>query len=129
MYWSKSMAWFKQDPKSAFTERLNLVSRLTRSVPKRGVIDPLNVARQTGLDPMETMGYLNILAREGEGRFVVRVIDTGGKEIRRFPTVKDVPSVVEDEFGEEFVVGPENIDIAFQPTRIVRGPRTESDVE
>lgn len=88
------------------------------SVPRRGVIDPANVALQVRIDALATLGYLHVLVDAGFGVFVVRVVDEGGREIARFPTVSDVPVEIETEYGQTVGVLPEHIDIAFEPARI-----------
>jgi hypothetical protein len=86
-------------------------------VPEGGLLDPMLVAKMVGLEPLITIGYLNVLREAGCGEFVIRVVDGDGQEVRRFPSVADIPGEVENEFGEWLTVMPENVDISFEPVR------------
>jgi hypothetical protein len=96
-------------------EPIRRVVDVLAQVPRGGLIDPALVARLARLERMQALGYLNVLRRAGLGDIVVRVVDNSGVEVRRYPSVRHVPARVEDDFGEEVVVMPENIDIAFEP--------------
>jgi hypothetical protein len=89
-------------------------------LPPQAVVDPTLVAEMAGVKRLEAIGYLNVLRDAGLGQFIVRVLDNSGIEIRRYDNVVEVPGRVEDQFGDEFIVMPENIDIGFLPSPAVR---------
>jgi hypothetical protein len=93
------------------------ILRALSGVPAGGLLDPMLVAKMVGLEPLVTVGYLNVLREAGCGKFVIRVVDGEGQEVRRFPTVADIPGEVENEFGEWLTVMPENVDISFEPVQ------------
>ena len=96
-------------------EPLRRIVSVLGEVPQGGLIDPGVVARLARIGRLETLAYLDVLREAGLGDTVVRVVDAGGNEIGRFPNTSAVPARVENEFGDELIVMPENIDIAFEP--------------
>jgi hypothetical protein len=116
-----SSASFAQSLKRVLTihpewrEPLRRVLQALLDVPRGGVIDPVLVARLARVGKPEALGYLDVLRRAGLGELVVRVLDDDGHEVRRFESVRAIPARVQTDFGEEIVVTPENIDVAFEP--------------
>lgn len=104
-------------------EILREMERVLGRVPKDGLIDPRNVARQVGVDALAALGYLHMLIARGVGGFVVRVVTPDGVELRRFNALREVKATVEDEFGQVHEVSPESVEIAFDPHARRQVPR------
>lgn len=101
----------------AWRESVDRILRILARVPAGGLIDPKLVAKLARLDTAQTLGYLNVLRRAGFGEIVVRVLDGQGLEVGRYQSVAQIPGRVENEFGDEIDVMPENIDVSFEPNR------------
>jgi hypothetical protein len=64
-----------------------------------------------------TIALLQLLARKGEGRLELRIVDDRGREVASYGSLPEVPRVVADEFGERISVGPENVELVFRVLR------------
>lgn len=83
--------------------------------PVGHIVDPSLIARLAHLSAAETIAYLQVFKEAGCGEFVARVVTEEGVEVAVYPRIADIPPVVEDEFGDELEVMPENIDLGFSP--------------
>lgn len=93
------------------------VREVIRSAPTGAALDPRVVAESVGLPIGPTIALLQMLAGTQEGRLELRVVDPRGLEVAAYPTLRDVPTAVTDEFGDRIAVGPENVELIFRVTR------------
>jgi hypothetical protein len=91
------------------------IYRAVQRAPLGHIVDPSLVARLARLSSAETIAYLHVLKEADLGDFVARVLTDEGVEVATFPRIADVPAVVEDEFGDDLEVMPENLDLGFAP--------------
>jgi hypothetical protein len=101
----------------AWARDLMRVRELVRQYPAGTALDPQVVAELTGLPVGVTIALLQALARKGEGRLELRVVDDRGREVGRYDSLPDVPALVTDEFGDPVLVAPENVELVFRVLR------------
>lgn len=94
---------------------LEAILGIVSATPKGRPLDPFVIAQRTGLGAKEVVALLQVLVREKLGRLLLRVVDERGLEIGRYDNVQEIPSVVENEFGDETRVTPENVEVVFVP--------------
>jgi hypothetical protein len=92
---------------------LRAILRVVESYPPNWAVDPLVVAHDTGLPLSDVIGLMNVLVESELGRLMVRVVDANGLEVARFASVAQIPAIVENEFGDEIRVAPENVELIF----------------
>ena len=63
------------------------------------------------------IALLQVLARQRRGRLELRVVDAKGQEIGAYATLRDVPPLVQDQFGDLTRVHPENVELVFRVPR------------
>ena len=76
--------------------------------------DPLVLSKKTGISIERLLGFLEVLHRVGLGKLRVHVVDEHGLKVRGFASVRQIPPTVEDRFGREIDIDPENVRIVFE---------------
>jgi hypothetical protein len=86
-----------------------------RALPNDFVIDPLVLAKKTGLDEVHTLAALGVLMQAHLGAFVIQIVDRTGRSVAEYPSLHETPESVPDDFGDQVVVEPSNTRIVFRP--------------
>ncbi|MDB4893588.1 MAG: hypothetical protein JWL61_5443 [Gemmatimonadetes bacterium] len=94
-------------------EPMGRVLALVGSVPPGTAIDPEVVAHFSSLTAVEVLAYFHVLEKAHIGKVLFRTIDPSGLEVRRYDTWGEVPVRERDEFGDEFDVEPELVELIF----------------
>jgi len=86
---------------------------LARVPPGRDV-DPLVIAKRIEMPLGEVLALLEVLSEESAGKLELRVVDPEGQAVGTFASRRDIPPVIEDQFGREIQVDPENVELVFR---------------
>lgn len=112
MFWNKLERTLRDHPD--WEPQLREIASAISGASTGAAVDPATIAQSTGLKLGEVLAFLKVLADESVGRFEIRVLDPRGLEIARFTRLSEVPDRIEDEFGEETEVDPENVELVFR---------------
>ena len=96
--------------------QLERVAEIARSVPEGGVANPALLARRLGLSVAQVIALMGALQAQGRGQLAFRVVQNGVEfSPKRYMNRHQIPDVVENEFGDEMRVLPENVELVFDP--------------
>ena len=114
MFWDR----FRRTPEPAvhaeWADDLAKVEQVVWRAPGGAALDPMVVAALTALPLGAVIALLQVLARRRRGRLELRVIDANGREIGAYATLRDIPPLVQDQFGDVTRVQPENVELVFR---------------
>jgi hypothetical protein len=114
MFWDR----FRRTPEPAvhpeWADDLAKVEQVVERAARGAALDPMVVAALTGLPLGAVIGLLQVLARRRRGHLELRVIDAHGREIGAYATLRDIPPLVQDQFGDVTRVHPENVELVFR---------------
>ena len=114
MFWDR----FRRTPEPLvhpeWADDLANVEQVVGRAPRGAAVDPMVVAALTALPLGAVIALLQVLARQRRGRLELRVVDANGHEIGTYATLGDIPSLVQDRFGDVTRVQPENVELVFR---------------
>jgi hypothetical protein len=112
MFSEKLERTLRKNPQWA--DRLGQIGQYLASLKRGQDVDPQVVSVRTGVPIGEVLALLQVLSEETVGRLQLRVVDPRGLEVATYQRRKDIPPVVEDAFGREIEVEPENVELVFK---------------
>jgi hypothetical protein len=114
MFWDRFRRTAEPGVPAEWADDLAKVEQIIEGAPRGAAVDPMIVAALTGVPLGAVIALLQVLARGKRGRLELRVIDARGQEIAAYPTLRDIPAQVEDQFGDLTRVHPENVELVFR---------------
>jgi hypothetical protein len=114
MFWDRFRHIPEPEVHAEWADDLAKVEQVVGQAPRGAALDPMVVAALTGLPLGAVIALLQVLARARRGRLELRVIDGRGQEIGAYATLRDVPALVQDQFGDLTRVHPENVELVFR---------------
>lgn len=90
------------------------VRKVVEAAAPNTPLDPTDIAIRTHVPPLSVLGLLRLLEEEHAGRLELRIVDNRGLEVASFRTIPEIPSSVEDEFGDVTEVTPQNVQVVFR---------------
>jgi hypothetical protein len=114
MFWDRFRRIAELQVPAEWADDLAKVEQVIGHAPPGAAVDPMVIAALTGLPLGVVIALLQVLARGNRGRLELRVIDARGQEIAAYPTLRDIPAQVQDQFGDLTRVHPENVELVFR---------------
>jgi hypothetical protein len=115
MFWDRFRRTPEIDP--AWAADLARVVEVIQGAPRGAAVDPAVIAALTDLPLGEVIGLLQVLTRQRRGRLELLVVDGQGRELAAFSSLRDIPSLMRDRFGDLTRVSPENVELVFRRAR------------
>ena len=114
MFWDRFRRIPEPEVHAEWADDLAKVEQVVRRAPRGAALDPMVVAALTGLPLGAVIALLQVLTHGRRGRLELRVVDAKGQEIGTYATLGDIPSLVQDRFGDVTRVQPENVELVFR---------------
>ena len=114
MFWDRFRRTPEPRVQAEWSGDLARVERVVESAPRGAALDPMVVAALAGLPLGAVIALLQVLSRRRRGRLELRVVDAKGHEIGAYATLRDIPPMVQDQFGDVLLVHPENVELVFR---------------